>query len=203
MYRNRVGSADQVKFVGYRLFYCLSPAEKQSVWISGRMPALLQVIEHGVINAAINGSINVHHYEPITHRFCVEAYNFVASEWHSAHPRRKTIEWNCRLPEKHKPLTTECPGSPLPGRHTLLFRDPSGPVVRFIASPAFARSCIPDLDEISYSSTLRPISISALEGILKRSIACAELRDMKENNATRQRDRIWRCLRLTRSFRSI
>jgi len=34
-----------------------------------------------------------------------------------------------------------------------------------------------------YSSILRPISINALDGILNRSIACAELRAMNENNA--------------------
>src|SRR5713226_4433410 len=38
------------------------------------------------------------------------------------------------------------------------------------------------LDALSsnYSSILRPISVSAREGILNRSMACAELRDMNE-----------------------
>src|SRR5258705_8503100 len=40
-----------------------------------------------------------------------------------------------------------------------------------------------------YSSILRPNSVNATEGILNRSIACAELRDMNENSATRQRER--------------
>jgi len=43
-----------------------------------------------------------------------------------------------------------------------------------------------------YSSILRPISTKALEGILNRSMACAELRDMNENNAMRHRDRGFR-----------
>jgi hypothetical protein len=54
-----------------------------------------------------------------------------------------------------------------------------------------------------YNSILRPISISALEGILNRSMACAELRDMNENNAARHCDRGFRCLRLMRSLRSM
>lgn len=54
-----------------------------------------------------------------------------------------------------------------------------------------------------YSSILRPISISAFEGILNRSMACAELRDMNENNARDDRDSGFRCLRLIRSLRSI
>jgi hypothetical protein len=40
-----------------------------------------------------------------------------------------------------------------------------------------------------YSAILRPNSVNATEGILNRSIACAELRDMNENSATRQRER--------------
>jgi hypothetical protein len=54
-----------------------------------------------------------------------------------------------------------------------------------------------------YSSILRPISISALEGILNRSMACAELRAINENNSTHHRDNGFRCLRLIRSLRSM
>jgi len=54
-----------------------------------------------------------------------------------------------------------------------------------------------------YNSILRPISVNALAGILNRSMACAELRDMNENNAMRHRDSGFRCLRLLKSPRSM
>jgi hypothetical protein len=54
-----------------------------------------------------------------------------------------------------------------------------------------------------YSSILRPTSISAREGILNRSMACAELRDMNENSATGHRHSGFRFLRLTGSLRSM
>jgi hypothetical protein len=48
----------------------------------------------------------------------------------------------------------------------------------------------------NYNSILRPISTSEFDGILKRSMACAELRDMKENKVTRHRASRLRCWRL-------
>jgi hypothetical protein len=50
---------------------------------------------------------------------------------------------------------------------------------------------------------LWPNSTSASEGILKRSMACTELCDMKENNPTRQRPRKFRLSLPTKFSRSM
>lgn len=42
----------------------------------------LQVIEHRVANAALNGPIAVHHHEPVNHRFRSKSYDLVAGERH-------------------------------------------------------------------------------------------------------------------------
>ena len=62
--------------------YCLPPTKKQSVGVAGRVRGFFQIIEHRIAYAAHDGSIAVHHHEPIDHRFRIGTYNLVAGERH-------------------------------------------------------------------------------------------------------------------------
>jgi hypothetical protein len=60
----------------------LSPANEETERRRGSGTGFFQIIEYRIAYAAHDGSIAVHHHEPIDHRFQIGTYNFVAGERH-------------------------------------------------------------------------------------------------------------------------